>query len=207
VSHAPAGNRDEPPEPSSISSTLLQRVKAQRPEAWARLADLYGPVVYRWCRQTGVSRDDAPDLVQEVFAAVALHIGGFRHDRPGDSFAAWLRTVTRNKILDYYRSRRGRPVAQGGTDAQERFLQVPELPDAAETSDPQEVNRLLVPAGLELVRAEFEEHTWEAFRRAAILGQPPARVAAELGMSVQAVYKAKSRVLRRLRQELDGLME
>ena len=64
-----------------------------------------------------------------------------------------------------------------------------------------------MPIGLDLVRAEFEDRTWEAFRRVAIERQSPARVAVELGMSIQAVYKAKSRVLRRLRQELDGLME
>ena len=113
---------------SSISSTLLEQIRAQQPEAWKRLICLYGPVVYRWCRQYDVPRDDAPDLVQEVFAAVALHIDQFHRHRPGDSFAAWLRTVTRNVVRGYYRSRRGQPVAQGGTDAQQRFLEVPSHP-------------------------------------------------------------------------------
>jgi RNA polymerase sigma-70 factor, ECF subfamily len=186
---------------------LLERIKTHRPEAWARLAELYGPVVYRWCRQTGVPRDDAPDLVQEVFAAVTLHIGDFRRDRPGWSFAAWLRTITQNKIRDFYRARRSRPVALGGTDAQERFLQVPELPEPSESADGGDLRGLVLPIGLELVRAEFEERTWEAFRRVVIGRQPPARVAAELGMTLQAVYQAKSRVLRRLRQDLEGLVE
>ncbi len=206
MSNTAEGNRDYPAEPSSISSTLLERIKSRRPEAWSRLADLYGPVVYRWCRQAGVARDDAPDLVQEVFAAVAVHINGFRRDRPGDSFAAWLRTVTVNKIRDFFRSRRGRPTALGGTDAQERLLQVPETPEAIEASDAREVKRLVAPSGWNWC-AEFEERTWEAFKRATIEGQSPARVAVELGMSIQAVYQAKSRVLRRLRQELDGLLE
>jgi RNA polymerase sigma-70 factor, ECF subfamily len=196
-----------PADPGSISSTLLERIKEQKPEAWTRLADLYGPVVYRWCRQTGVGRDDAADLVQEVFAAVARHIGGFRRDRPGDSFAAWLRTVTRNTIHDFFRSRRGRPIALGGTDAHEQFLQVPEEVELSEVSNPREVNSVIVPIGMDLVRAEFENNTWEAFRRAVIEKQPPSRIALELGMSVPAVYQAKSRVLRRLRQELDGLLE
>jgi RNA polymerase sigma-70 factor, ECF subfamily len=207
VSDRAEGNRDRGAEPSSISSTLLERVKSQQSEAWTRLAGLYGPVVYRWCRQSGVARDDAPDVVQEVFAAVALHIGGFRRDRPGDSFAAWLRTITRNKIRDFFRSRRGRPVALGGTDAQERFLQTPELEETTPSDNPREVNGLVMAAGLELVRAEFEDRTWDAFYRTAIQGQSPAGVAIELGMSLQAVYQAKSRVLRRLRQELEGLME
>lgn len=201
------GRQDGASRPSSISSTLLERLRARQPEAWQRLVHLYSPVVYQWCRQYDVSRDDAPDLVQEVFAAVARHIGDFHRDRPGDSFAAWLRTITRNKIRNYLSARRGRPVAQGGTNAQERFLQVPEIPDPSQSNDPREVRGLVVPVGLDLVRAEFENRTWEAFQRAVVEEQSPAQIAADLGMSIQAVYKAKSRVLHRLRQELDGLME
>jgi RNA polymerase sigma-70 factor (ECF subfamily) len=154
-----------------------------------------------------VPRDDAPDLVQEVFTSVSLHIGGFRRDRPGDSLTAWLRTITRNKVLNYFSSRRGQPAAQGGTDAQARFLGVPEESDPTQTGDPRELNNLVVPIGLDVVRAEFENRTWEAFQRVVVEGQSPAQIAADLGMSIQAVYKAKSRVLRRLRQELDGLTE
>jgi RNA polymerase sigma-70 factor (ECF subfamily) len=203
----PDGVRSEPAEPSSISSTLLERVKADRPEAWVRLVTLYGPVVYRWCRQSGAARDDVPDLVQEVFATVAQHIGAFRHDRPGDSFGAWLRTVTRNVVRGHFRSRRGRAIAQGGTDAQVQLHQVPEPHESLDEDDPREVADLVLPIGLELVRAEFENRTWEAFRRVAIEGQPSAQVATDLEMSLDAVYQAKSRVLRRLRQELDGLLK
>lgn len=194
-------------EPSSISSTLLERIKERRSEAWSRLADLYGPVVYRWCRQAGVTRDDAPDLVQEAFAAVVGHIDGFRRDRPGDSFAAWLRTVVQNVVRDHFRARRRRPLAQGGTDAQERLGELPDLARPNDASDSRSVNDVVVPLGLELMRAEFEERTWEAFRRAVIEKQPPTRIALEMGMSVPAVYQAKSRVLRRLRRDLDGLLE
>jgi RNA polymerase sigma-70 factor, ECF subfamily len=189
---------------NSISSTLLERIRARQPEAWQRLVDLYSSVVYQWCRQYDVARDDAPDLVQEVFTAVAQNIGGFRRSRPGDSFTAWLRTITRNKVRNYFSRRRGRPSADGGTNAQERLLQVPE---ASETSDSRAVNGVLVPIGLDLVRAEFESRTWDAFQRIVVEEQSPAQIAADLGMSIQAVYKAKSRVLRRLRQELGGLME
>ncbi len=199
--------KGKPIEPSSISSTLLERVKAHRPDAWARLVTLYGPVVYRWCRQAGAARDDAPDLVQEVFTAIAQHFGSFRRDRPGDSFGAWLGTITRNTTRSYFRARRGQAVARGGTDAQAQLLQAPESREPVEADDLQEVADLVLPIGLELVRAEFESRTWEAFRRVAIEGQPPARVALELGMGLESVYQAKSRVLRRLRQEFEGLLE
>jgi RNA polymerase sigma-70 factor, ECF subfamily len=202
-----AGNPGSASQPSSISSTLLEQVRARRPEAWQRLVDLYGPVVYHWCRQGGLSRDDAPDVVQDVFADLVRSIGGFRRERSGDSFAAWLRTVTRHKIINHYRRRYGRPVAPGGTDALERLNQLPEASGLSESLTPGEVNKLVTPLGLKLLRAEFEDRTWEAFWRAMVERQPTARIALELGMSIDAVYQAKSRVLRRLRQELDGLLE
>jgi RNA polymerase sigma-70 factor, ECF subfamily len=201
------GNRDRQAEPSSISSTLLEQIKSREPEAWTRLAELYGPVVYGWCRHAGVPQDDAMDLVQEVFAAVVRDIDAFHRDRPGDSFSAWLSAVTRNIYLHYFRSRGNRPAAEGGTDAQERLCQVPESAEPSEASGRWQTSDAIVPIGLELVRAEFEPNTWEAFRRVAIDREPAARVAVELGMSVDAVYQAKSRVLRRLRQKLDGLLE
>ena len=68
-----------------MSSTLLEQVRAGRPDAWRRLVDLYGPAVYRWCRQLGVSQADAADVVQEVFGAVAAHARQFHRDRPGDA--------------------------------------------------------------------------------------------------------------------------
>ena len=192
---------------TSISSTLLQRVRAKRPEAWERLVDLYGPSVYRWCRRGGLGPSDAADVVQEVFAAVARCVEDFRRDRAADSFTAWLATIARNKIRDHYRRQKDRPRAAGGTAAQQQFLEVanPEVPDPIDRSELEQTDRLLSRRGLQLVRAEFENRTWEAFWRTTVDTHAPTDVADDLGMSVAAVYKAKSRVLRRLRQELDGL--
>ncbi len=199
-------NRTPLGEPSSISSSSLARVKAEQPEAWERLVNLYGPVVYQWCRQYGAAQDDAPDLVQEVFIAVAQHVGRFRRDRPGDSFGAWLRAIVHNKVRNHFAVRQGRVAAEGGTDAQERLQQVPDLPDPSTVSRAEQAHGFVLPASLEHVRAEFESRTWEAFQRTVIDRQPPAEVAAALGMTIQAVYKAKSRVLCRLREDLDGLI-
>ena len=88
----------------SISSSLLGRVKIQDPQAWERLAELYGPVVYRWCRKSGLKAEDAVDVVQEVFRAVMTHVAEFRRECPADSFGAWLRTITRNKVRDLFRN-------------------------------------------------------------------------------------------------------
>jgi RNA polymerase sigma-70 factor (ECF subfamily) len=198
-------SRDGGLEPSSISSTLLERVRARRPEAWQRLVDLYGPVVYRWCRQLGVSRADAADVVQDVFAAVTADVGRFRRDRPGDSFGAWLRTITRHRVCDHFRRRQGQPDAGGGSSAYEQLLNLAEAGEESSSAQPVEEEGRFSRRVLDLIRAEFERRTWEAFWQIVVDGRSPAEVAAAMGLSLPAVYKAKSRVLRRLRQELGGL--
>ncbi len=191
----------------SISSSLLQRVKIQDPRAWERLAELYGPVVYRWCRKSWLNAEDAVDVVQEVFRSLVSHVGDFRRERPGDSFAAWLRTITRNKVRDLFRQRQGQARGQGGTEAQQRLLQVPEAAELAGEDPDDGSGSILTHRSLELVRAEFEDRTWQAFWQAAVDGRSPADVAADLGISVQSVYQAKYRVLKRIRQEMSGLID
>jgi RNA polymerase sigma-70 factor (ECF subfamily) len=190
-------------DPGSASSTLLERVRLEQPEAWRRLVDLYGPLVYRWCRRCGLQPSDAADVVQEVFAAVSQHIGSFERRSGQGGFRAWLSTITRNKVHDFFRRRSTRATAQGGTDAYERLAQLPSPDAIAEATHSSDDQQLLSSRAIQLVQAEFEEHTWEAFRRTVLGGQKPAHIAEDLGISVNAVYKAKSRVLRRLRQELE----
>ena len=202
------GSRYGAAEPGSISSTLLDQIRARRPEAWQRLVDLYGPVVYRWCRQLGVGRADAADVVQEVFAAVAAGAVRFRRETPEHSFGAWLRTITRSKVCDHFRRRRGLLDAEGGTDAQQRLLNLPEpAEESLSLSAPLATDTRFVHRALEVVRAEFEPRTWDAFWRIAVDGQSPAEAAAAMRMSLSAVYQAKSRVLRRLRRELSDSAE
>jgi RNA polymerase sigma-70 factor, ECF subfamily len=197
------GSRYGAAEPGSISSTLLDQIRARRPEAWQRLVDLYGPVVYRWCRQLGVGRADAADVVQDVFAAVAAGVVRFRCETPEHSFGAWLRTITRSKVCDHFRRRRGVLDAEGGTDAQQRLLNLPQpAEESLSLSAPLATDTRFVHRALEVVRAEFEPRTWDAFWRIAVDGQSPAEAAAAMRLSLSAVYQAKSRVLRRLRREL-----
>jgi RNA polymerase sigma-70 factor (ECF subfamily) len=187
----------------STSLTLLNRVRGREEAAWQRLLHLYAPLVERWCAHSGVRGQDAEDIRQEVFQGVAAGLDTFRRDRPGDTFRGWLRVITRHKILDHYRSRENQPQAQGGTDAHLRLQQLAEsvLPD-----DTEEDLTGLYHRGLELVRGEFEERTWQAFWRAAVEGHAPADIAADLGVTPAAVRKAKSRVLHRLRQEVGDLI-
>jgi RNA polymerase sigma-70 factor (ECF subfamily) len=184
---------------------LLVRVRSKEQAAWERLVGLYTPLVYRWCRQNGLQAADAADVGQEVFQAVARKISDFRRDRPGDSFRGWLRVITRNKLVDYRRNLQAQIVAAGGSDAEVLLQRVAkELPPPDPDADAEEMD-LLVRKTVELIRGEFEDRTWQAFWGTALDGRPAADVAAELGISANAVYLAKGRVLRRLREELSGL--
>jgi RNA polymerase sigma-70 factor (ECF subfamily) len=192
----------------SISSSLLDRIKLRDPEAWRRLVRLYGPVVYGWCRQSGLQPADAADVVQETFRAVAASVGDFHRQRPGDSFRGWLWAIARNKVRDHFRRRRGLPAAQGGSDALQQLLQIPDdPPESSQSIGSAAGSGRLAHSALELVRAAFEDRTWQAFWRTTVDPQPAAAVADELGMTTAAVYKAKSRVLQRIRQELGDLLE
>ena len=188
--------------PGSTASSLVEGVKALDPAAWQRLTTLYGPLVYGWARRAGLRGEDAADVTQEVFRAVAAHAAQLRHDRPGDTFRGWLFTITQNKIRDFWRSRAGQPAAAGGSTAQELLLLVAEQADSRSAGS-SSANGVLRRA-VELVRSEFEDRSWQAFWRVTVEGRAVADVATELGMTANAVYLARSRILRRLRDVLSA---
>ena len=187
----------------ATSRSLLVRVKANDQDAWRRQVDLYSPLVTYWCRRGGASPEDLPDLVQEVFAALAPGLGTYRPDRPRASFRGWLRGIVKHKLSDHFR--RGPALAEGGSDAFNRVQGVAAAvePDLSESDA--EIAALYRRA-IDQIRAQFEERTWDAFWRVAMEGRTPAEVAAELGLSPNTVRQAKSRVLRRLKQELGELI-
>jgi RNA polymerase sigma-70 factor (ECF subfamily) len=166
-------------------------------------------VTYRWCRRSNLNAEDAADVVQEVLAAVMTHLHDFRRDRPEDSFGGWLATITRNKIRAHYRCRQGKAEARGGSTAQRRMAEIAQPPEPSEESiRPDAQTATLLSRGvLEMIRSEFEARTWEAFWRISVGGQSPSDVASDLGMSVAAIYKAKSRILARFREVLRELPE
>jgi len=191
-------------QPTSV--TLLQRVRLRDPEAWRRLLHLYVPLVDYWSRQWGVHGADADDVQQEVFQAVAAGLDKFERGRDGGTFRGWLRGITRHKLLDHYRRCEQRPEAQGGTDAYRQLQQVPEPSDELPEEPAEQVQGLFQRA-LELVRGEFETNTWTAFWRSAVEGQSPEVIAADLGVTPAAIRKAKSRVLRRLKEEVGDALD
>ncbi len=196
------------PASTGTSRSLLERVKANETGAWDRLVALYAPLVFHWCRRWNLQDDDAADVFQEVFLAVATHIAAFRKTGARDTFRGWLRTITRNKALDHFRRLGREPSGEGGTEANLRISQLPDIEPVEEASAAdQEAEDSLFRRALDHIRGEFEERTWQAFWRTTVEARQPKDVADELGMSPGAVRVAKCRVLHRLREELGDLME
>ncbi len=195
---------------TSTSQSLLNRARNNDAQAWDRLISLYAPLVHYWCRRMRLDEQEIPDVVQEVFKAVATNIERFRGDRPGDTFRGWLHTITRRKVLDYYRHDDRQSHGAGGTAAQHRMHQL----IADENHEPYEnddeavrLRQQLFQRALEHIRANFRTPTWKAFWRVSVDGLSPKEVGDELCMTPGAVRVAKSRVLQRLRRELGELLE
>ncbi|MDB5338985.1 MAG: sigma-70 family polymerase sigma factor [Planctomycetaceae bacterium] len=186
----------------TTSLSLIARVRANDSSAWSRLATLYGPLVYRWARRTGLQPNDATDIVQDVFQSVWQGIGQFQLQSEKDSFRGWLWTITRNEVRQYHRQRANRPVAQGGTEANQLLQLAAQWLDRQDEPEPQQTTIELAQRALKLVQTDFEPRTWWAFWRTAIEGESSEVVATELGLTANAVRQAKYRVLVRLRAEL-----
>jgi RNA polymerase sigma-70 factor (ECF subfamily) len=134
---------------------LLDQAKVGDAVAWQRLEFLYTPLVRWWCRRHGVQSQDVEDVSQEVFFAVAGKLAGFTKGLTG-SFRSWLYTITRHKAQDYYRRRRGRPAATGGSAAQERLEELPEAAfENSVAEHPVSERAILGRRALEMVRPEF----------------------------------------------------
>jgi RNA polymerase sigma-70 factor (ECF subfamily) len=183
----------------STSDSLLQRACRLDPAAWERLCSLYGPIIYGWCRQQGLQDSDAADAVQEVFRSVFLHLKQFRSG--GGAFHRWLWKITLNQVRLHFRRAKQKLVHSGAGPMQD-------WPEAAVESEPDatSIRSRIVRAALDLIRGDFSEQTWQIFVRTTLQGESCQDVATSLHMSTNAVRQARFRVLRRLRQELDGLL-
>jgi RNA polymerase sigma-70 factor (ECF subfamily) len=199
-------SREGPSSSGATSRGLLERVRADDASAWEALVGLYGPLVYRWLKRWDLPEHEAADVFQDVFGALSKHIAGFQKKNAGDTFRGWLHRITDNKVRDHLRKLGREPGGEGGTEAQKRLANLPEiLPPEGDDSIAEHENVALLRAAVDLIRGEFETRTWQAFWLTAVETRSPGEVAAELNMSPGAVRVAKSRVLKRLREELGGL--
>jgi RNA polymerase sigma factor (sigma-70 family) len=187
--------------------SLLERLRLRPdPESWQRLVDLYSPLLRDWLRRYAVSHADADDLIQEVLTVLVRELPDFRHDLRRGAFRRWLRNILVNRLRTFWRSRRATLEGARGNEIDELLGRLEEPSDELARLWDLEHDRYVLGRLTELLKTEFEPTTWQAFRLVALEGQSHAEAAAGLGLSVNAIRIAKSRVLKRMRQEADGLI-
>jgi len=214
-------------ESSATRLSLLSRIRHDDGVAWSELVGLYSPLVAYWCRRHGIAGSDIHDLSQEVFFAVSRSIDRYHPTGSSGSFRAWLWSLSRHKMIDWIRRQQRWPRAAGGSKALQATRSIPEdpysdfeeldsvaeefksgpeelVPEQLDESDVSERTAYsrLVHRALAQVRAEFESRSWQAFWRTTIDGLTVASVAEELSMNPATIRQHRSRILRRLRQQL-----
>lgn len=193
---------------SSTSRNLILHVQQGDAEAWRRFTSIYVPLIQYWVRSTGLQAADTLDVTQNVFVGVIRGLPRFQLDGEGNSLRAWLRTITRNAVVEWHRShQRGaqplpddHPLWDNAAAARSTGEQSPGEQSSGEPGAAADERNLLVAQATEIIRAEFRPDTWNLFWRAAVDGLPFDLVAADHGVTPWAVYKAKARILARFRE-------
>jgi RNA polymerase sigma-70 factor (ECF subfamily) len=187
-------------------ASLLLRLRDPKDRAaWQQFVELYGRLVYGFARQRGLQDADAADLTQDVLLAVSQSAGRWQYDPKQGTFRGWLYGITRHKIAKFLQRRHAQPVSSGGSNAQRLLAEEPGPESNAEAEWEQEFQRQLFRLAASEVQPSVAPKTWQAFWQTAVEGKSGAEVAAELGLSVGAVYVAKSRVLARVAEQIQQL--
>ncbi len=192
--------------PSVTRASLLLRIRDPRDKlAWGAFVELYAPLVHAYGLHHGLQDADAADLVQDVLRQVSRSVPKFEYDRSRGSFRGWLFTVTRNELRKAV-GRQGRQ-PRGSGDSQVQGLLAEHADGREDDTWDREYQRRLFDWAAERVKAEFRDNSWRAFWLSVVEGREIDAVAAELKMSVGAIYVARSRVTARIRQEIAACEE
>jgi RNA polymerase sigma-70 factor (ECF subfamily) len=193
---------------AETSVSLLERLRLHPDAAaWRQLVDLYTPLIRAWLRRHAVPEADGEDLTQEVMAVVVRELPQFQHNQRRGAFRNWLRQITVHRLRASWRDRKSRPEATGDSDFLQMLDQLEDPSSDLSRLWEREHDHHVARRLLELIEPHFEASTWQAFRRVVLDGCKAAAVAEELGLSVNAVLLAKSRILRRFREEMRGLTD
>ncbi len=192
---------------NDTSVSLLERIRLSGGDgSWTRLVDVYGPMIRRWLGQAGIASADVDDIAQEVLVVVLAKLPQFDRQRTG-SFRNWLRKVTLNCLRDYRKAAHRRRMATEEVQYEQILIDLADADSQLSRLWNAEHDRHLLRHLLDQVRGSFSATTLDAFQRLVLEERSPDDVAAELGMTVNAVFIAKSRVLTKLRELGEGLIE
>jgi len=190
------------------SLSLLDSLKLQADgEAWERFVALYAPLIRGWLRRLGAAPSDLEDVVQEVLIVVFRRMPEFTKTSQTGALRSWLRTITAHCVRDFWKKKNKHGGAIGGSDFLNVVAQLEDPNSGLSTAWNRAHDRHVLQFLLEEIRPTVSETNWQAFSRFALEGQSADDVAQELGISTNAVFIAKSRVLSRLRQRGQGLID
>ena len=196
---------DDLPNDATLSTTstgLLRAAQLKSEDAWQQLVLRYSRSVYRWARRSGLQPADAANIMQDTLRSVAEHITQFRPGKDGGTFRGWLRRICQNKVRDYYRAAKKSPDRPSGGDIARVFLDSLAADEEISRSEPLAPPASFDKQAVERVRAAVSSRDWTIFWRVVVDGQGAAEVAKDFGVTANTVRIVKTRMLRKLRQEL-----
>ena len=186
------------------SKSLLQKAKDDpKSDAWFELISIYEPLITGWIVRAGVEQSEVGDISQEVFQTMLRELGAFEHNGRTGAFRNWLKVTTINRCRRYWESKKRRAGTNDGTDM---LNQLADSNSELSKIWDNEHDHYVIQRILKLVEREFDPKSFEVFVRNAIKGELPELLASEYEIAVGQVYKIKFRVLKRLRQEADELV-
>ena len=190
------------------SLSLLDQIReSSDAQSWDRLVALYAPLLKRWVLWYEVQDSDADDIVQDVLTVVTTDLPKFQHTEQAGAFRGWLRAILVNRVREFWRSRKYRPIATGTSSIEERLQQLQDGASEVSQMWNREHDQYVLKRLMKLVQSQFEPKTWQAFERQVLDGHKPETVAADLDLSMSSVYTAKYRVLNALRRDSEGLID
>jgi RNA polymerase sigma factor (sigma-70 family) len=191
--------------PATRASLLVRLRDGGDAGAWREFVHLYAPIIYGFARKRGLQDADSADLMQEVLRSVSLAAKRLEYDPARGSFRGWLFTITRNKVFNFLESRSRRVLGSGDSRVQKRLEEHADSDGDMSAEWETNYQRSMASQAMERVKGEFQAATWDSFIQTAVEGRTPSQVASRVGLSVGAVYVAKSRVIARLRQEIERM--
>lgn len=194
----------------STSISLLNLARSGNDEAWIRITELYGPIIYSQCLAKGLNRGDAGDVTQEIFISIYQGLCKFEKNKEGHNFLGWVMKIASRRIVDHFRNlaKTERPI--GGSTGAFMSRQVVHTEfdpmDIDANIDTGLVKKQLVSRALQIMKSDFATKTWQAFYLTLVMGQTTHQACEELDMKPGSVRQARARVRKRLIEELGDIL-
>lgn len=193
--------------PETRPSLLLRMKDVRDQQAWSEFHQIYEPLIVRLVIQRGLQVGDAHEVAQDVLIAVAKSIGRWESDPARGSFRGWLSRITRNLVVNFLIRRSRHPRGSGHSDFVRLLDEVPAADEGeSQTFDLEHRRQVFLWASSE-IRMEFHDRHWQAFWQTSVEGRDVAEVAREFGISAGALYVARSRIMKRLREKVEEAIE